>query len=124
MPASTATIGSLKNYGDLGYKSPGSFTQSAWSVVGKMKPGEISKPLPTGGYIFKLVDRPEHKRTFAEVKDKIIAAEAQKIVDAQKEAAVEAARTDKGNTVYMDNIRKLHVQVDMTSLPKGQGEVR
>jgi hypothetical protein len=116
-----------KNFGDLGYKSPGSFTASAWSVVGKMKPGEISKPLATerGFFIFKLVDRrPERRRTFEEVKDKIIADEAQKIVDAQKEEAIEAVRKDKGNLVYMDNIRKLQVQVDMKSLPTVQGEVR
>jgi parvulin-like peptidyl-prolyl isomerase len=110
-----------KNLGDLGYRAPGSFTGAAWEVISKLSIGEIGKPLETerGFHIFKLIDhRTARLRSFDEVKDKIIAGEAQRIIDAKKEEAVDAARTDKSNTVFMDNIRKLHVEVDMNSIPK------
>jgi parvulin-like peptidyl-prolyl isomerase len=110
-----------KNLGDLGYRSPGTFTAEAWGVISKLKPGEVGKPLETerGFHIFKLVDHKAARlRPFEEVKDKIIVTEAQKIVDAKREEAVDAVRTDPNNAVHMDNIKKLQVKVDMTTIPK------
>jgi PPIC-type peptidyl-prolyl cis-trans isomerase-like protein len=110
-----------KNYGDLGYRTPGSFTEATWGAISKMKVGEISKPLETerGFHIFKMIDhRPERIRPFVEVKDKIVADEALKIVNAKREEVVDAVRTDPNNSVNMDNIRKLQVKVDIKALPR------
>ena len=110
-----------KNGGDLGFKTPGSFSAATWELIGKLKMGEVGKPLETerGFHIFKLVDRrPARLLPYAEVKDKIIATEVQKFIDAKREEVVDAVRTDPNNAVSMENIRKLQVKVDMQALPK------
>ncbi len=110
-----------RNGGSLGYRPPGSFTLTAWTQLEKMKAGEVGEPLETerGFQIFRLVDRkPGKMRPFEEVKDKIIATEAQKIVNAKREEAIDAVRSDSNNAVHRENIEKLQVKVDLKSLPR------
>jgi parvulin-like peptidyl-prolyl isomerase len=112
-----------KNFGELGNRSPGSFTAEAWAIISKLKPGEVGKPLETerGFHIFKVVDRkPERLRPFAEVKDRIIAEEALKFVNNRREEVVAEVRNDPNNAVSMDNIKKLQVKVDMTTVPRAE----
>ncbi len=112
-----------RNFGDLGYKTPGSFTEATWGAISKLKVGEVNKPLETerGFHIFKLIDKKVARTLpFEEVKDKIIAEEALKIVNAKREEVVDAVRTDPNNSVSMDNIRKLQVKVDIKALPRSE----
>jgi len=46
-------------------------------------------------------------KSFEEVKDDLIAAERQKIVDEEKTAVVEAVRSDPQNHLYVENVRDL-----------------
>jgi peptidyl-prolyl cis-trans isomerase C len=87
-----------------------SFVTPLPEAISKVKPGEIMPPTETqfGFHVLKLKNRiPARVKPFEEVKDALIAAEKQKIIDEEKTAAVEAIRGDPGNHLYVENVRGL-----------------
>jgi parvulin-like peptidyl-prolyl isomerase len=75
--------------------------------VVKLKPGEVSEPIETrfGYHIARLVaHQPVQPKTFDKVKDGIIAAERQKLVDAMRTREINAVRNDPANHLYQENL--------------------
>lgn len=95
---------------DIQLMQPSSFAKPLPDALAKLKPGEMTPPVESqyGFHIIKLKDRIASRvKPFDEVKDEIIAAEKQKILDDARTAAAEAVRNDPNTTVYMDNVRAL-----------------
>ncbi len=99
------------NNGDLGSVNPATFEAPFAAAVAKLKKsGEVSEPVETryGYHILRFVSRqPEKVKPFAEVKDEIIAAERQKIVDTMRTAEVNAIRAEPGTHVHVENVEAL-----------------
>ena len=88
-------------------------------AVAKLKaPGDLTPPVETvyGFHIIKLksmlVSQP---KMFEEVRDDLIAAEKQKIIDDAKTAVVEGIRGDPKTTLYVENVRALKSNFKMPS---------
>ena len=100
-----------KNSGDLGPMQPSAFDEQFRNAIAKLtKPGEVSEPIETrfGFHIVKLVKRePDRVKPFEEVKEEIIAAEKQKLVDEVRTNAVIAARSDPKNHLHLENVEAL-----------------
>ena len=99
------------NNGDLGMANPTSFEAPFAAAVAKLKKaGDVSEPVETryGYHIVRFVSRqPEKVKPFDEVKEDIIAAERQKIVDAMRTAEVNAIRAEPGTHVHVENVEAL-----------------
>ena len=99
------------NKGDLGLVPLSSFDAAFAAEVSKMKsPGEVSEPVDTrfGYHIVRFVARQaEKQKSFDEVKEGLIAAERQKLVDAIRAAELNAVRNDPGNHVHVENLQAL-----------------
>ena len=99
------------NKGDLGPVPLSSFDAQFAAAVSKMKrPGEVSEPVETrfGYHIVRFVARQaERRKSFDEVKEDLIAAERQKLVDAMRAAELSAVRNDPGNHVHVENVEAL-----------------
>jgi peptidyl-prolyl cis-trans isomerase C len=97
-----------KNGGDLGLVAPTLFEEPFRKAIAKLeKPGEVSEPVETryGFHIVRFVKRePGRVKPFEEVKDEIVQAEKQKILDAARARVVEAVRADPGNRLHIDNL--------------------
>jgi peptidyl-prolyl cis-trans isomerase C len=102
------------NGGDLGFVNPKTLAEPVAAAVAKMKPGEISEPVRSvyGYHIIKFLGRkPSRLKSFAEVRNNLIAVEKTKIVSEARQAALEAARADPKNTVYPENVEALKVDI-------------
>ncbi len=99
------------NKGDLGLVPPSSFDPAFAAAVSKMtRPGEVSEPVESrfGYHIVRFVARkPARQKAYDEVKEELIAAERQKLIDAMKAAELSAVRNDPGNHVYTENVEAL-----------------
>jgi parvulin-like peptidyl-prolyl isomerase len=99
------------NKGDLGLVATSTLEAPFVEAVSKMKvAGEVSAPFETryGYHIVRFVARePSRVQTFDEVKEDLLAAERQKLVDVARNAVVNAVRTDPGNHVYVENVEAL-----------------
>jgi len=87
-----------------------SFVTPLPEAISKVNPGQIMPPTETqfGFHVLKLKNRiPARVKPFEEVKDALIAAEKQKIIDEEKTAVVEAIRSDPGSHLYVENVRGL-----------------
>ena len=100
-----------KNGGDLGMAPVTQLEAPFAEAVAKMKkPGEVSAPVETkyGFHIIRFVARqPERTKTFAEVKDALIAGERQKIIDAERTRQVNLVRDDPNTHLYLENVDAL-----------------
>jgi peptidyl-prolyl cis-trans isomerase C len=99
-----------KNSGDLGPQEPSKLDPQFVSAIASLKPGEVSAPFETkfGFHIVKLVNRePERVRPFEEVREAIIAAEKDKIIDAARNRLLAEIRNDPKNFVHMENVEAL-----------------
>jgi parvulin-like peptidyl-prolyl isomerase len=100
-----------KNKGDLGLVATTSLEAPFVAGVSKLKvPGELSEPIESrsGYHIVRFVERqPGKVRPFETVKESLIAAERQKLVDAMRAAELNAARNDPGNHLYIENVEAL-----------------
>src|SRR6185369_14783908 len=87
-----------KNKGDIGFAPVTAFEAPFAAAVAKLKrKGEVSEPVETkyGFHVIRFVGRqPERVKPFDEVKDGIIAAERQKLVDTFRTSEVNAVRAD------------------------------
>jgi parvulin-like peptidyl-prolyl isomerase len=99
------------NKGDLGLVAVSQFDPAFVSAVSKMKrPGEVSEPFETkfGYHIVRFVARePAKQKSFDEVKEELIAAERQKLIEAKRTAELNAVRNDPGNHVHVENVEAL-----------------
>jgi len=99
------------NKGDLGMVATSTLEAPFVEAVSKMKvAGEVSAPFETryGYHIVRFVARqPARVQTFDELKEDLVAAERQKLIDAARNAEVSAMRTDPGNHVYVENVEAL-----------------
>ena len=87
-------------------------------VMAKLKPGEISAPVESrfGFHIIKLQDKTASRvKPFEEVRDDIIAAEKQRIIDDERTALAERLRTDPNTTLNLENVRALKSDLKMPS---------
>ena len=103
----------VRNGGDLGWNSPKSFVApvSRWLEEPHEK-GEISPPIESeyGFHIIRFVDRRKAEPIpFAEVKNRIIRAERDRLVKQRREEAVQAVRSSKTVVTNVDNIQALVV---------------
>jgi peptidyl-prolyl cis-trans isomerase C len=110
-----------KNKGDLGLVAVTTLDPPFAEGVAKLKvPGQISEPIESryGYHIVRFVERqPGKLKPFEEVKDALIAAERQKLIDAMRTAQLNAARNDPGNYLYMENVRALTKGASGTASP-------
>ena len=100
-----------KNGGDLGMSPPSAFEEQFRVGVAKLtKPGEVSQPIETrfGFHIVRLVERePERTRPFEEVKDEIIAAEKQNLLNRARSDLVKSVANDPSNQLHVDNLEAI-----------------
>jgi parvulin-like peptidyl-prolyl isomerase len=101
-----------KNGGDLGLMALKDIPNETFrkQVEQLAKPGDISAPFETnfGMHIVRLVKRePEKQRSFEEVKDEIIAAEKQKMLDDARTQVLLAVRNDPNNHLHLENVEAL-----------------
>ena len=95
-----------------------SFVRPLPEEISKLKAGEIMPPTETqyGFHVLKLKNRIASRvKSFEEVKDDLIAAERQKIIDEEKTAVVEAIRADPANYLYVENVRGLKSEFKVPS---------
>jgi hypothetical protein len=99
------------NKGDLGMVAVTTLEAPFVAAVSKLKTaGEISAPFETryGYHIVRFVARqPARVQTFDEVKEPLIAAERQKLLEAARAKEVSAMRNDPGTHVYVENVEAL-----------------
>jgi len=100
-----------KNKGDLGFAPVTALEPAFAAAVAKLKrKGEVSEPVETkfGFHIIRFVGRqPERVKPFEEVKESIIAAERQKLIDNFRTGEVNAIRADPANHVFVENVEAL-----------------
>ena len=101
-----------KNGGDLGFIQPSEFPDEQFrNAIAKLqKPGEVSEPFETrfGVHVVQLVKRePERTRTFDEVKDELIAAEKQKLLDDARGQVLVQVRNDPKTQLYLENVESI-----------------
>jgi hypothetical protein len=99
-----------KNKGDLGMATVTSFEAPFAAAVTKMKPGEISEPIETkyGFHIVRFLARePARMKSFAEVKDQLIAGERQKLLDEERTRQMNLVRDDPKTHLYLENVEAL-----------------
>jgi parvulin-like peptidyl-prolyl isomerase len=100
-----------KNGGDLGLVAASAYDEQFRAGIAKLqKPGEISQPIETrfGFHVVRLVNRePERKRPFEEVKDQIIAAEKEKLLDEARAQVLASIRNDPKTHLHLENVEAL-----------------
>ena len=106
----------VRNGGDLGWNSPKSFVApvSQWLEQPHEK-GAISPPIESeyGFHIIRFIDRKKAEPIpFAEVKNRIIRAERERLVKQRREQAVRAIRSSKTVVTHVDNIQALVVPAE------------
>jgi len=100
-----------RNRGDLGFAPVNALDKSFVAAVAKMKArGEVSEPVESsfGFHIIRFVGRqPERVKPFAEVKDDLIAAERQKLIDKMRNDEMNLVRNDPKTHLYIENVEAL-----------------
>ena len=107
--------------GDLGLNAPTAFSEPVRNAIAKMKDGEISEPVESeaGFHIVKLIERKKSEQIpFEAVRDRIIAAEKERLQKQKTDSLVQAVRSSATVTTYRENIEKLVVPVDPEMLKR------
>jgi peptidyl-prolyl cis-trans isomerase C len=114
-----------KNDGELKMMATTSYEEPIPAKLAKLRIGEVTEPIETrhGFHIMRLTERRAPRVVpFEDVKDKIIAAEKDKIFAEVRLAAVAEVRGDPGNHVYLENVQALkstiNIPLDAESLSK------
>lgn len=117
-----------KNSGDLGPMLPTEFDESFRKAIAPLnKPGQVSEPLETrfGFHIVRMVKRePERLRTFDEVKDEIVKAEKQKLLDEARTEVLLSVRNDPNTRLHLENVEALVEKRPTAGLPGTQPKAR
>jgi parvulin-like peptidyl-prolyl isomerase len=100
-----------KNKGDLGFAPVTALDKAFVAAVSKMKvKGEVSEPVESGFgfHVIRFVGRqPERVKPFSEVREDLIAAERQKIIDKMRNDELNLVRNDPKTHLYLENVEAL-----------------
>ena len=116
-----------RNGGDLGYYAPGHFIGPVASAIAKLTTkGQIAGPIETreGFYIVRFVDRkPRQVAKFEVVRDRIIAAERERLRKDRLERFVSEVRGSKTVVLHQKNVDSYVIPVDAAKLQQEQAKV-
>lgn len=116
-----------RNGGDLGLVAPSVFDEQFRTAIEKLsRPGEVSEPIETrfGFHVVKFVKRePARLKPFEEVKDGIIAAEKQLLLDEARAQVLLSVRNDPKTHLYLENVEAL-VEAPKASAPGTETKAR
>jgi peptidyl-prolyl cis-trans isomerase C len=109
--------------GDLGWVAPDKLVPPVRDALAKMKAGEVSPPVQSeyGYHILKLVERqPPRTVKFEEVKDKIIAAERERLKKERFDKILQDIRSSPTATVHKENVDALVTPFDPEVMKRAQ----
>lgn len=118
-----------KNSGDLGWNSPTAFEAPFAQALARMKvKDEISEPVETrhGFHIIKFVERqPAAVAPFEEVRQRLMAAERERIIKEQRDLLLAELRDSKTVVVHKANVESLVRPIDRSraAAAAARGEV-
>ena len=117
--------GVKRHKGDLGQVQEASLEPELRDALAKMKTGETSAPIDTrtGVHLVHLRDRkPPRQKTFAEVKEGLIAAEEDTVRKRATEDFLTQVRNSPSNTIYKDRVEALRTEIDTSKIDKAHRE--